>query len=149
MANDLNRWEGIGHIGKDPEIRYTPDGAPVANFSIACNESWMDKGSGEKQERVEWVRLVAFKKLAEIIEKYCKKGQQVYVSGRLKTRKWQDKDGTDRYTTEVVLNDLQMLGSKGGGSKAANQAEAYAQASGRAMPAAAPAVNELDDDIPF
>jgi len=137
-------------------MRYTPAGAAVANLSIACGQSWKDKDTGEKHEKTEWVRLVAFGKLAEIIGEYCKKGKQIYVSGRLQTRKWQDKDGKDRYSTEVVLDTMQLLGTKGDGgdAKAQQQAEAYQKASGGTTKATpnAPAAGvdpDFDDDIPF
>lgn len=110
MANDLNLCQFIGRLGRDPDMRFTPDGKAVANFSIACGQSWKSK-DGEKQEKTEWVRCVAFGKLAEIIGEYLKKGSQVYVSGRMQTREY-EKDGTKRYTTEVVLDTMQMLGSR-------------------------------------
>lgn len=109
--SDLNQCQFIGRLGKDPEIRYAPSGDAVANFSVASSQKWKDK-NGEKQEKTEWVRLVAFGKLAEIVGEYLKKGAQVYVSGRMQTRKYTDKDGVERYTTEVVLDQMQMLGSK-------------------------------------
>ena len=112
MANDLNKFQCIGRLGKDPEIRYAASGAAIANFSVALGESWKDKQSGEKQEKTEWVNFVAFGKLAEIIEKYLNKGSQVYLEGKLQTRKWQDKEGNNRYTTEIVASEMQMLGSR-------------------------------------
>lgn len=153
MSNDLNQCHFIGRLGKDPEIRYTPIGTAVANLSIACGQSWKDKDTGEKQEKTEWVRLVAFGKLAEIISEYCKKGKQIYASGRLQTRKWQDKDGKDRYSTEVVLDTMQLLGSKDdGGAKVQSQADAYQKASGGTTKAkTAPAEDDdpFGDEIPF
>jgi single-strand DNA-binding protein len=107
----LNEVQVIGHLGKDPEIRYTQDGKPVASFSIGANESWKGK-DGQKQERTEWVNCTAFDKLAEIVEKYLKKGAAVYVSGKLRTEKYKAKDGSDRYSTKVVIDDLIMLGGK-------------------------------------
>ncbi len=144
MANDLNLCQFIGRLGRDPETRSLPSGAAVVNFSIACGKSWKDKESGEKKEQTEWVTIVAFGKLAEICAQYLKKGGQVYVSGDLRTRKWQDKEGKDRYSTEVVIDRMQMLGSKPDGERASgNRHEAPA-------PAAAPAEKAFeDDDIPF
>src|SRR3972149_3342468 len=164
MANDLNRWQGIGRLGRDPEIRYTPNGAAVANLSIACGSTWKDKNTGEKKEATEWGRMVGFGRLAEIIGEYLKKGQQIFAEGRLQTRKWQDKEGHDRYSTEVVIDNMQMLGSKrddagADAAKVSSQAEAYAKASGRSseVAKAAPvqsgtakaAYADFDDDIPF
>jgi single-strand DNA-binding protein len=112
MAGSLNRCTIIGNLGKDPEIRSVGSGDKVANFSVACTESWKDKGTGEKKEKTEWVNCSAFGKLAEIVGEYVKKGKQVYVAGRMETRKWQDKDGADRYTTEIRVDQLQLLGGK-------------------------------------
>lgn len=109
----LNKWAGIGNLGKDPEIRFTKDGKSVASFSLACSESWKDK-SGNKQERTEWVNITAFDKLAEICGKFLHKGKQIYVEGRLQTDKY-TKDGHDVYSTKVVISDMKMLGAKGGG----------------------------------
>ncbi len=118
----VNKVLLIGRLGRDPEVRYTQDGTAIANFSIATSEEWKDKKTGEKQERTEWHRIVAFQRLGEICGEYLSKGRQVYVEGRLQTRDWQDKDGNKRYTTEIVASQMQMLGSKdsydntGGGS---------------------------------
>ena len=110
----VNKVILIGNLGKDPEVRHFPNGDAVANVSIACSESWKDKTTGEKKESTEWVNLVFTRKLAEIVGQYLKKGSQIYVEGKLKTRKWQDKtSGQDRYTTEVVCHEMTMLGSKG------------------------------------
>lgn len=109
---DLNQCNFIGRLGADPEIRYMPNGDPVANFSIAVGEKWTDKQTGEAKENTEWVRIVAFRKLAEIIAEYLQKGSQVFISGKMKTRKWQDQNGQDRYTTEIIADQMQMLGSK-------------------------------------
>ena len=147
MANDLNKWMGIGRLGKDPEMRYSPDGKAIASLSIACGESWKDKTTGEKQEKTEWVRIVAFGKLAEIIGEYLKKGAQVYIDGKLQTRKWQDKEGKDRYTTEIVADRMQMLGSRNnaGGDETSPQRDQ--RPAGQGARASAPA--DFDDDIPF
>jgi len=108
--SDLNQCNFIGRVGKDPEIKYTQDGTAIANFSIACGESWKDK-AGNKQEKTSWVRCVAWRKLAEIIGEYVHKGQQIFVSGKFTTREW-EKDGIKRYMSEIVVSDMQMLGSK-------------------------------------
>ena len=113
MASDLNKCLFIGRLGQDPEVKYTGNGKAVANISIATSESWNDKKSGEKKKRTEWVRVVFFNRLAEIVGEYLRKGSHVYVEGRLQTRKWQDQNGQDRYTTEIVASDLQMLGGRG------------------------------------
>ncbi len=113
MAKDLNRHECIGRLGQDPEIKYLSDGKVVANLSVACSESWKDQ-QGQKQERTEWIRYVAFDRLAEVIRDYLKTGSKVYLSGKLRSRKWTDKSGQDRYTTEIVANEMQMLDSRGG-----------------------------------
>lgn len=153
MARGVNKVILVGNLGRDPEVRYSPNGQAVANVTIATSDSWKDKNSGEKQERTEWHRIVFFGRLAEIAGEYLKKGAQIYVEGRLQTRKWQDKDGNDRYTTEIVAAEMQMLGSRSGagmpsepsGEPAASGA--YAANSGRSA-AKTPAA-DFDDDIPF
>lgn len=154
MANDLNRCEFIGRLGKDPEIRYSSDGKPIANFSVACGSSWKDKNSGEKQESTEWIRLVAFGKLAEIIGSYLHKGSQIYIAGRMQTRKYQDKEGKDRYTTEIVADQMQMLGGRGNGGSDGDDYDSRTQSAphgGQQKPANRPPVDngDFDDDIPF
>jgi len=153
MARGVNKVILIGNLGKDPEVRYAPSGQAIANINIATSESWKDKTTGEKQEKTEWHRVVFFSRLAEIVGEYLKKGSQVYVEGRLQTRKWQDKEGNDRYTTEIVANEMQMLGSRQGGGAPAedyNQDKSYAS-----KPAATTTANsgggggDFDDDIPF
>lgn len=153
MSNDLNQCQFIGHLGRDPEVRYSPNGDACANFSIAVGESWKDKNSGEKQETTEWVRCVAWRKLGEICGEYLKKGSQVYISGKLKTRKWVDKDGQDRYTTEIVLDRMQMLGGRTGGESSEPQRDGIVP---KETPKRAPdkgsgnhAFSDMDDDIPF
>ena len=111
MARGINKVILIGNLGGDPEVRYTANGAAVANVTIATSESWKDKQTGEQQERTEWHRVVFFARLAEIVGEYLKKGSKIYIDGRLQTRKWQDKSGQDRYTTEIVANEMQMLDS--------------------------------------
>ena len=137
MSKDLNLCQFIGRLGKDPDMRYTAEGKAIANLTIACSESWKDK-QGNKQEKPEWVRISAFGKLAEIMGQYLKKGAQVYISGRMQTRKWQDKDGHDRYTTEIVADQLQMLDSRSGASSSPPDAHS------------APIPDDgFDDSIPF
>ena len=137
----------VGNLGKDPEVRYMPNGNAVANITLATSESWKDKTSGEQQEKTEWHRIVMFRRLGEIAGEYLKKGSQVYIEGKLQTRKWQDNSGNDRYTTEIVANEMQMLGSRGG---SANFASDSAAAPAAAVSSAAPApAGDFDDDIPF
>ena len=153
----VNKVILVGNLGRDPETRYTTGGEAVTNVSIATTDSWKDK-AGEKQERTEWHRVAFFGKLAEIAGEYLKKGRAVYVEGRLKTRKWQDKDGVEKYTTEIVATDMQMLGSREGmgGGAASEEGGGYERAAPAARPAAAnrPAAkssgfSDMDDDIPF
>ena len=114
MARGVNKVILVGNLGRDPEMKYTASGAAIANITVATSESWNDKQTGEKVEKTEWHRVVAFQRLAEIMGEYLRKGSQVYIEGKLQTRKWQDQNGQDRYTTEVVANDMQMLGARGG-----------------------------------
>jgi len=144
MARGINKAILIGHLGQNPEVKYTPSGQAVCNISVATTESWNDKNSGEKIERTEWHRVVLFRRLAEIAGEYLRKGSQVYVEGRLQTRKWQDQGGNERYTTEIVANDMQMLGSKGSTTM---MQESPKPDSGKDT-ASAPS-DEFDDDIPF
>ncbi len=146
MARGINKVILVGNLGNDPDVRYTANGAAVSNISIATSESWKDKETGEQQERTEWHRVVFFGRLAEIVAEYLKKGSQVYVEGRLQTRKWQDKDGHDRYTTEVVANEMQMLGSRSSGGNYEQPSSAPAN---EPAPAKKPDENFVDDDIPF
>ena len=144
MARRINKAILIGHLGQNPEVKYTPSGQAVCNISVATTESWNDKNTGEKVERTEWHRVVFFRRLAEIAGEYLRKGSQVYVEGRLQTRKWQDQGGNERYTTEIVANDMQMLGSKG---STTTMQEVPKSDSGQAT-ANSPA-DDFDDDIPF
>jgi len=147
MARGVNKVTLIGNLGNDPELRSTQSGSAVANITLATSESWRDKETQETKERVEWHRIIFFGRLAEVVNEYLRKGSQVYVEGRIQTRKWQDKDGNDRYTTEIVANEMQMLGSRGTNSESpANQ-----QSASTSQPASQSAiVNEpFDDDIPF
>lgn len=152
MSRGVNKVILVGHLGKDPEVKYLPSGSAVANVTIATSESWKDKQSGDKQERTEWHNVVFFGKLAEIVGEYLKKGAQAYVEGSLRTRKWQDKEGKDRYTTEIVASDMQMLGSKqgSGGGASYNSREDSSSSRGSAAPSApAGGPADFDDDIPF
>jgi single-strand DNA-binding protein len=151
MARGINKVILVGHLGRDPEVRYSPNGGAVTNITLATSESWKDKNSGEKQERTEWHRVVFFGRLAEIAGEYLKKGRQIYVEGRLQTRKWQDKEGKDRYTTEIVAGEMQMLGSREGrgAPSDAGESEAAAGAAPSGRPAAKSTAQDFDDDIPF
>lgn len=131
----------IGNVGRDPEVRTFNNGDPVANLSIGVSETWKDKATGERKERTEWVNLVFTGALAKVVGDYVKKGAQIFVTGKLTTRKWQDKDGQDRYTTEVRCHEMQMLGKREGGA-----APAAAAPQARASK---PAARDIDDDIPF
>ncbi len=160
MARGINKVILIGHLGQDPEVRALPSGSSIANLRIATTESWKDKQSGEFKEQTEWHTVVLFGRTAEVAAEYLKKGSQVYIEGRLRTRKWQDKTGNDRYSTEIVGNDMQMLGGRGqGGGQSAGQ-----PSGGRGQAAAAPkgdtggdfsdapatsTEHDFDDDIPF
>jgi single-strand DNA-binding protein len=145
MARGVNKVILVGNLGQDPEIKYMPSGQAVCNISIATTESWNDKTSGDKVEKTEWHRVVFFRRLAEIAGEYLRKGSQVYVEGRLQTRKWQDQNGNDRYTTEIIANEMQMLGGKGGG--VASMPDSSAPAS--QMEPATAGSDDFDDDIPF
>jgi single-strand DNA-binding protein len=147
----VNKVILIGNLGADPETRYLPSGDAVANIRIATSEKWKDK-SGEQQEHTEWHRVAFFGRLAEIAGEYLKKGSPVYVEGRIRTRKWQDKEGQDRYSTEIVATDMKLLGSRGGGSEpmAREPAPATAEAGGtKARAKGGGAFEQMDDDIPF
>lgn len=147
-SRGVNKVILVGNLGADPEVRYTQSGSPVANLRIATSERWKDKQSGEPQERTEWHRVVLFGKLGEIAEQYLKKGSQVYIEGRLQTRKWQGQDGQDRYSTEVVGNDMQMLGSRGGsGGGSSSSSDSYDNTGGASGPSGSAPLE--DDDIPF
>lgn len=140
MARGINKVILVGNLGADPEVRYMPSGGAVTNLRVATTDSWKDKQSGEQQERTEWHRIVMFGRLAEIAGEYLRKGSQVYLEGRLQTRKWQGQDGNDRYTTEIVANDMQMLGGRGG--------QQVPDAPAESTKASAPS-DDFDDDIPF
>lgn len=140
--SDLNKVMIIGRLGADPETRYMPNGKAVTNIRVATSEKWKDKQTGDMKERTEWHSVVAYDKLAEIIAEYTRKGSQVYIEGKLQTRKWQDKDGKDRYTTEIIAQQMQMLGGKPQGERPARQPE-------RSAPPPADDGGGFDDDIPF
>ena len=160
MARGINKVILVGNLGQDPETRAMPSGKAVTNVRVATSDSWKDKQTGEQKEQTEWHTVVFFDRLAEIAAEYLRKGSQVYIEGSLRTRKWQDKQGNDRYSTEIVGNDLQMLGGRGGGTGAA-AASGGASESGGHGGGAAPAHSEesgggaaarsedFDDDIPF
>ena len=148
MARGVNKVILVGNLGQDPEIKYMPSGQAVCNISIATTESWNDKTSGEKIEKTEWHRVVFFRRLAEIAGEYLRKGSQVYVEGRLQTRKWQDQSGNDRYTTEIVANEMQMLGGRGSGV-ASMPNEFSNNPQEESIPATASSSDDFDDDIPF
>jgi single-strand DNA-binding protein len=152
MARSLNQCNFIGNLGNDPEIKYMASGGAVANLSLAVSDDYKDKNSGQNVEQTEWVRVTAFGKLAEIIGEYVKKGSKIYCSGKMKTRKWQDNTGADRWTTEVVIHDMQMLDSRGGDGQQGQQQQRSAPQQQR------PAQNnqqqqspadDFSDDIPF
>jgi single-strand DNA-binding protein len=151
----VNKVILIGNLGRDPETRYTADGAAITNITIATSDRWKDKATGEMKEATEWHRVAFFGRLAEIAGEYLKKGRPVYVEGRLRTRKWQDKDGQDRYTTEIVADAMQMLGSRegmgAGDADAGDEPRQGARPAARAPAAGKPAANiaDMDDDIPF
>lgn len=152
MARGVNKVILVGNLGKDPEVRYTPDGRAIANLTLATSESWKDKNSGENVEKTEWHRIVMYQRLAEIAGEYLRKGSKIYVEGKLQTRKWQDKNtGQDRYTTEIVGAEMQMLDSKGSGgsSNAGEQGGSYERSKPAAQTSEAPALETFDDDIPF
>ena len=155
MARGVNKVILIGNLGNDPEVRYTPNGSAVATISLATSETWRDKQSGELQDRTEWHRVVFFNRLAEIVGEYLHKGSKVYVEGSLRTRKWQDKNGLDRYTTEIIANEMHMLDSKSGGnnnySKPAAPKPSSESSSGPATSnfGGSTPPPDLDDDIPF
>ena len=157
MAGSVNKVIIVGNLGKDPEIRSFQNGGKVASFSVATSESWKDKTTGEKKERTEWHRIsVLNENLVGIVEKFVKKGSKVYIEGQLETRKYTDKDGVEKYTTEVVLRpyrgEITMLDSKGGGSSAANdydEPQSMAASSGGGGSFAASSKNDMDDEIPF
>jgi single-strand DNA-binding protein len=152
MARGINKVILIGNLGKDPETRYTPAGLAITNITLATTDSWKDKQTGERQDKTEWHRIAMFGKLAEISAEYLRKGSQVYIEGRIQTRKWQDQQGQDKYSTEIVANDMQMLGGRAGAGAPAMGEDSRSRAPAQApTQASEPAVADvtLDDDIPF
>ena len=153
MARGVNKVILVGNLGKDPEMKYTASGAAIANITVATSESWNDKQTGEKQEKTEWHRVVFFRRLAEIVGEYLRKGSQVYIEGKLQTRKWQDQNGQDRYTTEVVANEMQMLGGRAGetGNRPQQGGSGFRNnPPAQQAPAQSNPDNDFaDDDIPF
>jgi len=155
MARGINKVILIGNLGQDPETRTTPGGATVTNIRLATSESWRDKQSGEMKENTEWHTVVMWNKLGEIAAEYLRKGSQVYIEGRLQTRKWQDKQGNDRYTTEVVASEMQMLGGRGGGGgggaahETRDKRDPGAESFTPAPAGGGGAAPDFDDDIPF
>ncbi len=156
MARGVNKVILIGNLGRDPEVRYTANGGAVANLALATTDTWRDKQTGDRQERTEWHRVVMFGRLGEIAGEYLKKGAKVYIEGRLQTRKWQDQQGGDRYTTEIVANDMQMLDGRGGGTEAFDESGKGPRAertTSEPGPSASRSddstADDFDDDIPF
>ena len=152
MARGINKVIIVGNLGQDPETRYMPSGSAVTNFTVATNESWKDKQTGEQKDRTEWHRVAMFNRLAEIAAEYLRKGSQVYIEGKLRTRKWQGQDGNDRYTTEIIADEMQMLGGRGGSGGGGNfggqgGGKSGGQGGGSAPPQPGP--DDFDDDIPF
>ncbi|EBI6200184.1 single-stranded DNA-binding protein [Salmonella enterica subsp. enterica serovar Infantis] len=159
-SRGLNKVQLIGHLGQDPEVRYLPNGKAVANLSLATSDTWKDKQTGEPKERTEWHRVVLYEKLADVAGEYLRKGAQVYIEGELRTRKWTDQNGQERYTTEIVVSmqgTMQMLGSRGNGGKASNASvgngqqpagRTYSGTPPKQHPANEPPM-DFDDEIPF
>jgi len=158
MARGINKVILVGNLGQDPETRYMPSGGAVTNITLATNESWKDKQTGEQKDRTEWHKVAMFNRLAEIAAEYLRKGSQVYVEGKLRTRKWQDRDGNDRYTTEVIADEMQMLGGRGGGGGGGGSFSSGGGSNGGSgggsnAPSgggqSTPPADDFDDDIPF
>ena len=144
MARGVNKVIIVGNLGNDPDTRYMPSGSAVTNLSVATNESWKDKQTGEQKDRTEWHKVAMFGRLAEIAAEYLRKGSQVYIEGRLRTRKWQDQNGNDRWTTEIIADEMQMLGGRTGAG-----APAMSDSPPPAAPPPEPSSDDFDDDIPF
>ncbi len=146
MARGINKVIVVGNLGNDPDTRYMPSGGAVTNLSVATSEQWKDKQTGEQKERTEWHKVAMFGRLAEIAAEYLRKGSQVYIEGKLRTRKWQDRDGNDRWTTEIIADEMQMLGGRGGGGTAPMRDDRGGSSS---SPPPQPGPDDFDDDIPF
>jgi single-strand DNA-binding protein len=152
MARGINKAIIVGNLGRDPEVRYTANGNAMANITVATTENWKDKQSGERQERTEWHRVVFFGRLAEIVEEYLKKGSQVYIEGSIRTRKWKDQNDQDRWTTEIVASEMQMLSSRNSGDygqSSDSQVASETSESSRSTSETSDKNPDLDDDIPF
>ena len=153
MARGINKVIIVGNLGSDPETRYMPSGSAVTNLTVATNESWKDKQTGEQKDRTEWHKVAMFNRLAEVAAEYLRKGSQVYIEGKLRTRKWQDKNGQDRWTTEIIADEMQMLGGRGGGSAPMNSPpDSPPDSPSDSAPSSAPpqpGPDDFDDDIPF
>ena len=150
MARGINKVIVVGNLGQDPDTRYMPSGSAVTNITVATNESWKDKQTGEQKDRTEWHKVAMFGRLAEIAAEYLRKGSQVYIEGKLRTRKWQDKQGNDRYTTEIVADEMQMLGGRGGaGGAGAPMGDQGPPPSSPQSPPPQSSSDDFDDDIPF
>jgi single-strand DNA-binding protein len=147
MARGINKVIIVGNLGGDPETRYMPSGSAVTNLTVATNESWKDKQTGEQKDRTEWHKVAMFNRLAEIAAEYLRKGSQVYIEGKLRTRKWQDKFFNDTATTEIIADEMQMLGGRGGGGGSAPMSSGQQSGPSSAPPQAGP--DDFDDDIPF
>jgi single-strand DNA-binding protein len=147
MARGINKVILVGNLGADPDTRYMPSGSAVTNLSVATSESWKDKQTGEQKERTEWHKVAMFNRLAEVAAEYLRKGSQVYIEGKLRTRKWQDRDGNDRWTTEIIADEMQMLGGRGGGGGAAPMSSGPDSRPQDGPPDTGP--DDFDDDIPF
>jgi len=151
MARGINKVIIVGNLGNDPETRYMPSGSAVTNLTVATNESWKDKATGEQKDRTEWHKVAMFNRLAEIAAEYLRKGSQVYIEGKLRTRKWQDKSGQDRWTTEIIADEMQMLGGRGGAGGGGGGSAPSSSGQGSGPPSAPPQAgpDDFDDDIPF
>lgn len=150
MSRGVNKVIIVGNLGQDPEVKALPSGSYVTNISVATSESWKDKQTGQQQERTEWHRIVFFNRLAEIAGEYLKKGSQVYIEGKLQTRNWQNQNGQDRYTTEIIANEMQMLGGRQGDNQGYSSSPAQPQQAPQQSPRqAAQGMDSFDDDIPF
>jgi len=155
-SRGVNKVILVGNLGQDPDVKYMPNGDAVVNVTLATSDTWKDKATGENREKTEWHRIVMFRRLGEIAGEYLRKGSKVYIEGKLQTRKWQAQDGSDRYTTEIVANEMQMLDSRGSQDTSANSggfsqrpAPAAKPAPAAQQPQAAPVNTDFDDDIPF
>jgi single-strand DNA-binding protein len=149
MARGINKVIIVGNLGGDPETRYMPSGSAVTNLTVATNESWKDKATGEQKDRTEWHKVAMFNRLAEVAAEYLRKGSQVYIEGKLRTRKWQDKSGQDRWTTEIVADEMQMLGGRGGSGGGGSAPMNSPSDSGPPSAPPQPGPDDFDDDIPF